>query len=77
MAEVAKAMTGLLRWIWREISGGVLAGFDGETVTPREKKRTGRWRELGEMTKAVWMWERLRWECSAADRVLTRRVNSG
>lgn len=58
----------------------MLAGLEGETVTPsekREKKRMGRWSELGERTKAVWPLERLSCDWRAAARVWTRRVKSG
>lgn len=36
--DVAKAMTGLLSWIWRETSDAELAGLDGETTIPRERR---------------------------------------
>lgn len=38
VSEVEKAITGLQRWIWREISGFVQAGFEGEIMTPRVKR---------------------------------------
>lgn len=38
VADVAKAISGLVRLIWREISGAVLTGLAGETMTPRERR---------------------------------------
>ena len=79
VSEVANATTGLLRWIWREISGLVLDGLEGETTTPkerREKWRIGMWRELGERMKAVSPLERWRRFWREEVRVWIRRAKS-
>nr|POE55107.1 hypothetical protein CFP56_35107 [Quercus suber] len=62
-----------------EISGLVLVGLEGETMTPkerREKWRIGKWRELGERMKAVSPLERWRrfWREEVRDWI--RRVKS-
>ena len=79
VSEVANATTGLLRWIWRETSGLVLDGLEGETTTPkerREKWRIGMWRELGDRMKAVSPLERWRRFRREEVRVWIRRAKS-